>query len=86
LKADAVAAEWPDQTVESDNLVIVTEFFERPCPKYPEGRSMVFANGRPIVDQRLIDPNARTGGATIRFATTRTVSSTNRSASPGVPP
>jgi hypothetical protein len=40
LKADAVATEWPDQTVESDNLVIVTEFFERPCPKYPEGRCM----------------------------------------------
>jgi hypothetical protein len=59
LKADAVAAEWPDQTVESDNLVIVTEFFERPCPKYPEGRSMVFANGKPIVDQRLIDPEAQ---------------------------
>lgn len=58
LKADAIAAEWPDQTVESDNLVIVTEFFERPCPKYPEGRAMVFANGRPIVDQRLIDPMA----------------------------
>jgi len=30
------------------NLVIVTEFLERPCPKYPNGRRMIFANGRTI--------------------------------------
>lgn len=30
------------------NLVMVTEFFERPCPKYPRGRRCVYANGREI--------------------------------------
>jgi hypothetical protein len=58
LKADAVTSDFSDDNVESDNLVIVTEYFERPCPKYPEGRCMTFANDRPIVDYRLIDPSA----------------------------
>jgi hypothetical protein len=30
------------------NLCIVTEFLERPCPKYPKGQRKVFANGREI--------------------------------------
>ena len=31
------------------NLVLVTEFLERPCPKYPDGRWLTIANGRVIV-------------------------------------
>lgn len=30
------------------NLVMVTEYFERPCPKYPKGRWCTYANGRKI--------------------------------------
>jgi hypothetical protein len=40
------------------NLCMVTEFFERPCPKYPKGRRKVFANGReifPVEDYPLED-------------------------------
>jgi hypothetical protein len=45
-------------------MVMVTEYFERPCPKYPEGRCMTFAAGKPIVDYRRIDPMAtECGGA-----------------------
>lgn len=32
------------------NLCIVTEYFERPCRKYPRGRWQTFANGRKIFD------------------------------------
>jgi hypothetical protein len=30
-------------------LCVVTEYFERPCPKYPKGRWSTFANGRKIL-------------------------------------
>jgi len=32
------------------NLVMVTEFFERPCPDYPRGRRLFYANGHQIFE------------------------------------
>lgn len=40
------------------NLVMVTEYLERPCAKYPNGRRIVYANGREIFpeeDYPLVD-------------------------------
>lgn len=34
----------------------VTEYLERPCPKWPSGRRMFFCSGRPIVDFRRTLP------------------------------
>lgn len=50
LKADAATKgrkTGPSQSAHS-NLVIVTEYLERPCPQYPEGRRQIFANGRQV--------------------------------------
>ncbi|MGH2761386.1 MAG: hypothetical protein ACRDLD_02200 [Thermoleophilaceae bacterium] len=35
------------------SLVLVTDYLERPCPKYPYGRWLTIANGRQIVPERL---------------------------------
>lgn len=51
LKADAATASDNRRTArekKGSNLCIVTEYFERPCPKYPDGRWQTFANGRKI--------------------------------------
>jgi hypothetical protein len=58
LVPDASTSDIPSDRDTSDNLVMVTEYFERPCPRYPDGRCMTFANGKPIVDYRRIDPTA----------------------------
>jgi hypothetical protein len=55
LKPDArtsdIATDAPD-----NNMAMVTEFFERPCPKWPWGRWFTIAAGQVVVDARLIDP------------------------------
>jgi hypothetical protein len=58
LTADASTSDTATdaQKVASDNLVMVTDYFERPCPKWPEGRRVVIANNRVIVDWRTVDP------------------------------
>lgn len=51
LRADAKsAAEGRSVAREKkgSNLVMVTEYFERPCRKYPKGRWATYANGRKI--------------------------------------
>lgn len=58
LAPDASSSDIPTDADRTDNLVMVTEYFERPCPNYPLGRSIVLAAGKPIVDQRLIDPGS----------------------------
>jgi hypothetical protein len=55
LVADASASDAASEDA-TDNLVMVTDYMERPCPKWPEGRRIVVANGRVIVDWRLVDP------------------------------
>lgn len=47
-----------DAHVQSDNLVMVTNFYERPCPEYPRGRRLQMANEGIIVDARLIEDPA----------------------------
>jgi hypothetical protein len=51
LRADArTASEGRTTTKEKkgSNLAMVTEYFERPCRKYPKGRWATYANGRKI--------------------------------------
>jgi len=53
LQADAQNAETGgERTKQAAKLVLVTEYLERPCPDYPEGRWFTFANERVIVGER----------------------------------
>jgi hypothetical protein len=45
------------QKISAGNLVMVTDYLERPCPTWPEGRRIQLANGRVIVDYRLVNPD-----------------------------
>lgn len=58
LTPDATTSDIPHDRDAVENMVIVTEYFERPSAKRPQGRCVVIANGRPIVDYRLIDPTS----------------------------
>lgn len=52
LQADASTSMDGRQTArekKGSNLVIVTEYFERPSPKYPKGRWGTYANGRKVL-------------------------------------
>jgi hypothetical protein len=59
LTADATTSDTAtdSQKVAGDNLVMVTDYLERPCPKWPEGRRIQMANGRVICDWRLVNPD-----------------------------
>ena len=48
LNADARTSDVPTDSAEADK-VVTTDFMERPCPKYPQGRRMLIANDRVIV-------------------------------------
>lgn len=56
LVADASDSDIPNDRDGSDNLVMVTDYMERPCSLWPEGRRIIIANNRIIVDYRLVDP------------------------------
>jgi hypothetical protein len=59
LFPDGSTSESPMERVESDNMVIVTCYFERPSVKFPRGRYFCVANRRVIVpetDYPLVDP------------------------------
>jgi hypothetical protein len=56
LIADATTADIPGDQ-KTDQMVLLTDFLERPCPKYPEGRRCFIANDRVVVDYRQ-DPTA----------------------------
>lgn len=51
LSPDAAMSDVPNDGP-SENMVIVTEYFERPCPKYPEGRWLIAANGKQICPEQ----------------------------------
>jgi hypothetical protein len=59
LPADASTSDIPNDRDATDNLVMVTEYFERPTSKYPNGRCITMAGGKPIVDYRLLNPAAQ---------------------------
>lgn len=50
LEPDASTSDVPTDRP-SDEMVMVTLFFERPCSKYPQGRMLTIANGRQIVPE-----------------------------------
>lgn len=53
LRADAQNSEYGGERIKhAVKLVLVTEYLERPCPKYPEGRWLTLANGQTIVPER----------------------------------
>lgn len=53
LKADAQNAEGGgERSKQAEKLVLVTEYLERPCAKYPVGRWLTIANNRVIVEER----------------------------------
>ena len=56
LSPNASTSDIPTDRQPAENMVMVTEYFERPCPKYPRGRWFTIADGKVIVDARLIDP------------------------------
>lgn len=58
IAADALQSDIPTERENADNLVLTQEYFERPSPTFPDGRCMVMANGKPIVDYRLINPTS----------------------------
>lgn len=54
LKPDAQTSDVPEGK-RSDEMAVLTEFLERPCPDYPEGRRAFICNDRPVVDFRKSD-------------------------------
>jgi hypothetical protein len=52
LAADAQTHDLPTQ--KTRNRVLVTDYFERPCPDHPDGRRMLLQAGRPLIDARRI--------------------------------
>ncbi len=58
LTADAATADsaLSRKQVTDSRLVLVTDYMERPCMKYPKGRRFIVANHKVIVDHRLADP------------------------------
>ena len=56
LTPNASTSDIPTDTHPDAESVIVTEFYERPCPKWPRGRWFTIYDGRQIVDARVIDP------------------------------
>jgi hypothetical protein len=58
LSPDAASSDIPNDAKPDQELVMVRDYYERPCPKWPNGRWLTIANGRVIVDNRLIDPTA----------------------------
>jgi hypothetical protein len=56
LRKDASTADLPSEKT-SDEMAILSEYLERPCPEYPEGRRCFIASDRVVVDYRK-DPEA----------------------------
>jgi hypothetical protein len=57
LAPNATVSDIPTDKTPSDNLVMVTDVYERPCPRVAGvGRWFTIAAGKVIVDARLIDP------------------------------
>jgi hypothetical protein len=53
LVPDAATGDTPrsDSSADMSNLVLRTDYLERPCPAYPEGRWLTIANNRVIAGQ-----------------------------------
>lgn len=51
LKADASTSDIPTDDKPSDQMVLLTSYYERPCPKYPDGRLLTIANRRQVIPE-----------------------------------
>lgn len=53
LKPDATTSDvlGKGKTPQDSNLVLVTEYLERPCTKHPQGRRLLFANKKQILPE-----------------------------------
>ena len=60
LQPDANTSDLKTDSPENNRMVLVSEYYERPSPKFPQGRTIIMANNRVIVDYRLIAPDATT--------------------------
>ena len=58
LAPDASTWDVPNERPADNRLVIVTNYYERPCPKWPRGRWLTICNNRVIVDNRRVDPTS----------------------------
>jgi hypothetical protein len=56
LVPDASTWDIPNERRADAQLVMVTEYYERPSPRWPSGRWLTIANGRVIVDNRRLNP------------------------------
>ena len=56
LTADASTSDVPNDRHPDEQMVMVVDYYERPCPDWPVGRWLTMANGRVIVDARKFDP------------------------------
>jgi hypothetical protein len=59
LVPDASSADLARDQSPDEQMVLVTDYYERPCPKWPRGRWLTTANRRVIVDNRRIDPTSQ---------------------------
>jgi hypothetical protein len=60
LEPDASTIDVPTDRPTSDQLVVTTEYFERPCPAYTSGRRLLIANDKVICPEEpypLQDPD-----------------------------
>lgn len=60
LKSDASTDNAVGSSKETDDMVMVIDYLERPCPEYPQGRRLCIANGKQIVPAEnypLVDPD-----------------------------
>ena len=58
LEPDANTSDLKVDAPDNNRLVLVTEYYERPSKRYPEGRRIVMANNRVITDYRRVNPEA----------------------------
>jgi hypothetical protein len=56
LRADASTSDVPNDHRPDEDLAVVTDYYERPCPTWPRGRWFTIADKRLIVDARLVNP------------------------------
>jgi hypothetical protein len=61
LRPDAATSDLPTDAGRQENMVLVTEYLERPCPKYPQGRRLIVANDRVIAPPEAY-PNVNAKG------------------------
>jgi hypothetical protein len=56
LVPDAATSDIPNDARPDQMRVMVQDYYERPCQQWPRGRHLTMANGRVIIDARLINP------------------------------